>query len=317
MKRTTFRGTWVLVALAAAGLWYGLYWFYRVPPAVKQSQGFEFSTSGPMDGGIPSITAPVFESTAEADQYLNDEGFGLDVEVDGEHKFYPYQILIWHEAVNDMIGDVPVIVTYAPLTDTGMAFERSVNGEVLAFSVSGSLWNNNLVLLDEKTGSRWIQLYGRAVEGEMTGTELRPALARTMAWASWKSAFPNGDVLSRETGVSRDYTRNPYDNYVATPAIWFPITSVDARMNAKSVAYVVSVGSERVAYPEDALRQVGKIQETVAGVPIEVRYDEKLETAFANRLEPDGNAGDELVMTRGFWFAWSAAYPGIRLYETP
>lgn len=317
MKRTTAFGTWFLIALAAAVLWYGVYWFERVPPAPGPEEGYAFVESGPRDGGIPSIDTPTFESVASADQYLNDGGLGLDVEVDGERRFYPYQILVWHEVVNDAFDDVPVLVTYAPLTGTGMAFEREVNGEALTFRVSGLLWNNNSVLLDGKTGSRWIQAYGSAVTGEMEGTELRPVLARTMMWADWKAAYPRGDVLTRETGASRDYTRNPYGNYDATPAVWFPLTSVDARLDAKAPVYAVSVGSERAAYPEDVIRRVGEVRETVAGVPIEVTYDEELGTVIAHRLELDGDAGEELVVTRGFWFLWSAAYPGIHLYELP
>lgn len=315
MKRTTVLGTWVLIALAAAGLWYGVYWFYRVPPEVEPVDGYAFVKSGPIDGGIPSIDIPTFESVASADQYLNDDGDGLDVEVDGEHRFYPYQILVWHEVVNDLFGDVPVVVTYSPLTDTGMAFERTVNGEAVAFSVSGLLWNNNSVLLDDKTDSKWIQLYGKPVEDG--AEELYPVFARTMSWLDWKAAYPRGEVLTRETGVSRDYTRNPYGNYVATPAVWFPLTSVDARLDAKTPVYTVSVGAERAAYPADVIKRVGEVRETVAGVPVEVVYDEDLGTVLAHRLELDGDAGEELVVTRGFWFAFAAAYPGIHLYELP
>lgn len=315
MKRTTVLGTWVLILLAAAGLWYGVYWFYRVPPEAKPVDGYAFVGSGPVDGGIPSIDSPTFESVAAADQYLNDDGYGLDVEVDAEHRFYPYQILVWHEIVNDQFGDVPVVVTYAPLTDTGMAFERTVDGEAVAFSVSGMLWNNNSVMLDDKTESKWVQIYGKPVDGDATA--LRPVLARTMAWSDWKAAYPRGDVLTRDTGVSRDYTRNPYGNYASTPAVWFPLTLVDARLDAKTSVYVVSVGSERAAYPADVIERVGDVRETVAGVPIEVTYNEELGTVIAHRLELDGDAGEELIVTRGFWFAFSAAYPGIHLYELP
>jgi hypothetical protein len=317
MKQTTAYGTWALIAIGAALLWCGTYWFYRVPPKARPVEGYSFVNAGPVEGGIVPIDVPAFESVAAADQYLNDKGEGLDVEVDGEHRFYPYQILVWHEIVNDSFDNVPVLISYSPLTDTGMAFRRDPNGEALTFSVSDFLWNNNSVLTDTQTNSHWIQVLGKAVDGERSGTVLAPVMARTMSWSAWKQANPKGEVLSRETGVSRDYTRNPYGNYASTPAIWYGLTSVDSRLNAKTRVYTVSVGTSRAVYAEDELMKAGNVRETVDNVPIEVTFDEDLGTARAYRLEMNGEPGEELVVTRGFWFLWSAAYPGVHLYDLP
>ncbi|OGL95657.1 hypothetical protein A2348_03515 [Candidatus Uhrbacteria bacterium RIFOXYB12_FULL_58_10] len=317
MKRTTFYWTWIILISCVAGLCYAMYWFYRIPPAIEPMEGSAFAESWSGNGSILTVYTPAFESVAAADQYLNDNGLGLDVEINGKHRFYPYQILVWHEVINDLFDDVPVLVTYSPLSDTGMAFERTVDGEEMVFSVSGSLWNNISIFVDATSGSRWIQLYGRAADGEFVGKELRPIMAKTISWSDWKAAYPHGDVLTRDTGATRDYTRNPYGNYAATPAVWYPLTSVDARLDAKTVVYAVSVGNLRAAYPADVITSIGEARETVGGVPIEVTFDEALGTVRAYRLELDGNAGDELVVTRGFWFAFAAAYPGIHLYELP
>lgn len=317
MKRTTVLGTWVLILFAAAGLWYGVYWFYRVPPNPVPVDGYAFVSTGAGDGSIPAIDAPAFESVGEADQYLNDDGFGLDVERNGTHRYYPYQILVWHEAVNDTIDNVPVLVSYAPFTDTGTAFERRVGEETLEFAVTGLVWNNNSVLVDVGTGSKWVQALGRAVEGTMSGTQLRPVLARPMRWSDWKRSYPAGRVLSRETSSARDYTRNPYGNYAATPSVPFPLSVLDARLPAKELAYALSVDGAERAYPEAALVRAESVRETVGGVPVEISFDPELGTARAYRLEINGERGEELAITRGFWFLWAAAFPGISLYELP
>lgn len=320
MKRTTVFGTWALIIAAAAGLWYGMYWFFRAPSSAEPAEvGYPFVRSMPVDeGGIPPIDSPTFESVSAADQYLNDDGEGLDVELDGTHRFYPYQILVWHEVVNDQIGDTPVLVSYSPLTDTGMAYVREdSDGGTLSFAASGLLWNDNAILTDGRSGSHWVQAYGTAVDGDLSGTQLAPLLARSMTWSDWKAAFPRGEVMTRETGATRDYTRNPYGNYAEGPAVWYPLTAIDPRLEAKEIVYAVRMGDQRAAYPEAALRRVGTVRETIGGVPVEVAFDEDLGTARAWRLELDGDRGDEVPVTRGFWFLWAAAFPDIPLYELP
>ncbi len=292
MRRSTI-GIAILLGLAASVILYGFHWFYRVPPVEPSNanRGFDASdlvSGGTPDGGIPSIDTPVFESVAEADQYLKDDGMGLDVEVDGDHRFYPFQIIVWHEIVNDTFGDKNLAVTFSPLTMTGMAFERP--DVTTVFHVAGSLWNDNLVLVDEATHSLWSQILGRAVVGERSGTILVPYPTTVATWTDWKVENPRGEVLSRDTGASRDYTRDPYGNYAASPSILFPLTTVDARLPAKTMVYVMTDGDTRTAYPADAVAKVKDVRALIA-------------------------SSDNVV--EGFWFVFAAAYPGITLYQLP
>jgi hypothetical protein len=318
MKRSTVQWGWLLAALGATMIWGGLHWFYRLPSFPGEpTDEFVFVGGGPVQGAIPSIHRPTFESVAAADQYLNDGGEGLDVEVGGERRFYPYQIMVWHEAVNDAFGDTPVLVSYSPLTGTGMAFDRRADGTELIFSVSGELWNNGTVFTDEQTGSKWIQLSGLAARGERSGELLAPIPARVMTWSAWKKAYPRGKVLSRETGVTRDYTRNPYGNYAETPTVLFPLNRYDARLEAKTPVYAVGIEGTWTAYPEESLRRIGAVREAIGGVSAEIVFDEDVGAAYAYRLDADGERGEELAITRGYWFAFAAAYPGIGVYELP
>ena len=284
MRRST-KGILLLIGIIAAGILYGLYWFYRVPvrrTAEDSSRSVfreaDLVSGGTADNGIPSIDRPEFESVGAADQYLKDEGTGLDVEAGGKHRFYPYQILVWHEIANDAFGGKPLAITYSPLTMTGMVFERP--GETTVFHVSGSLWNDNLVLVDEQTHSLWSQILGMSVAGERSGTVLTPYPSKAFSWTEWKAAYPRGEVLSRVAEAGRDYTRDPYGNYAASQTILFPLTSLDARLPAKTLVCVATADGARTAYP--------------------MEYKQR----------PDG-------CVQGFWFAFAAAFPGLAIYQLP
>jgi len=283
MRRST-KGLILLTGVAAAAILYGFHWFYRTArPEAVEGPGFRMEdlvSGGTSDGGIPSVDVPVFEPVADADQYLKDEGLGLAVEVGGKRRFYPFQILVWHEVVHDAFGDKSLVITFSPLTMTGMVFERPDPSTV--FHVSGSLWNNNLVLFDETTHSLWSQILGKAVGGERIGTVLASYPSIVSTWTDWKVENPRGEVLSREssTNQNRDYTRDPYGSYYAAPAILFPLTSVDARLPAKQLVCVATVDGKRTAYP--------------------IEYKQKPEDC-----------------TQGFWFAFAAAFPEIEIFQLP
>ena len=65
----------------------------------------------------------------------------LSVIIDGDARAYPLAILLWHEIVNDVVGGVPILVSYCPLCNSGVVFDRRVNGEVLEFGCETSTWS--------------------------------------------------------------------------------------------------------------------------------------------------------------------------------
>ncbi|TDT15648.1 uncharacterized protein DUF3179 [Ilumatobacter fluminis] len=172
----------------------------------------EITSGGPPPDGIPSIDDPQFARPDSID-FLDDDEPVLSLDIDGDVRAYPVQILIWHEIVNDTVGGIPVSVTYCPLCNSAVAYDRRVGDRILEFGTSGSLWNSALVMYDRQTESLWSHFTGQAIAGELTGTELVDFPLTTIGWAEWREQHPDGIVLTRDTGRERDYGRNPYPGY--------------------------------------------------------------------------------------------------------
>lgn len=285
--------------------------FLATYPDIQETEGVKhlipldlIVPAGPAQDGIPPIDDPDFENVAISDTYLADEGIGIDVEIDGDHRFYPYQILVWHEIVNDELNGVPLAITFCPLCYTGIVYERENDETVYDFGTSGKLYNNNLLMYDRQTNSLWSQALGQAVVGERTGTELAAYPFSLMTWADWKNAYPDGEVLSRKTGVIRDYTYDPYSEYYKSTDILFPLTNIDGRLHPKTLVYGLVVNDEAKAYPEDAVKGAGDIVDTLGGEEITITYDEEL--GVIRGSEP---------LLPFFWFSWAAHYPQTEIWD--
>jgi len=199
---------------------------------------------------IPALDQPRFISVG-AVEWLAEREPVIEIEIDGDARAYPLQILTWHEIVNDTIGGTPVIVTFCPLCNTAIAFERpSIEGERTTFGTSGSLYNSNLVMYDRATKSYWPQATGQAITGPLTGQQLERIPAQIVAWSDFRDAFPDGKVLSRDTGHNRNYGTNPYPGYddVDNPPFLFE-GEVDGRLAAVERVLGVQSEDEVVAFP--------------------------------------------------------------------
>lgn len=209
----------------------------------------EVFSGGPPPDGIPPVDTPRFLTTEQVD-FLEDDEPVLALSVGDEARAYPVQILTWHEIVNDSFGEVPVAVTYCPLCNSAIAYDRRVDGKVLDFGTSGSLYRSAMVMYDRQTESLWTHYTGEAVIGHLAGARLEDFAVSMVAWEDYRKAHPGSLVLSRQTGHQRDYGRNPYVGYDEAGSDPFAFRSTpDGRLPPK--ARIVGVGDDRatVAIP--------------------------------------------------------------------
>ncbi|MDP7180572.1 MAG: DUF3179 domain-containing protein [Candidatus Woesearchaeota archaeon] len=266
-------------------------------------------SGGPPKDGIPSIDNPKFITVDEADKLIQDNELVLAMIHKGVKRVYPLQILVWHEIVNDFIAGDPILITYCPLCGSGIAYERKIDGETVEFGTSGKLYNSNLVMYDRETNSYWSQIDGLAIVGELTGKELKEVSIDTVTWGDWKSAHPDSEVLSQDTGFNRAYGRDPYGSYYEDSFLFFPVENEDNRIHAKTVIFGIEVNGVHKAYREDDLIKEGEIEDTVAGVSLTVERDNAGIVKITNT-----ESEEEIVKERDFWFAWYAFHPNTLLY---
>jgi hypothetical protein len=271
----------------------------------------EILGGGPGKDGIPSIDNPKFESAK--DSSLKDDDIGIGITHNGETHFYPFQILVWHEIVNDTVGGDPLLVTYCPLCQTGIVFDRRVNGEVQEFGVSGNLWKSNLLMYNrtarEQDESLWSQALGEAVVGPATGAKLAVVSSDIVKWGDWSSKHPDTLVLKRPSGVLRPYGTDPYGSYYTNNDVGFGAGSADTRgIHPKTFTHGIEINGSYKAYITDNL-PVGTTQDTLGGESITVTKSEIGEVRFSS-------AGKEIPTTSGFWFSWVAIHPETEIWES-
>lgn len=227
-------------------------------------------SGGPPPDGIPSIDKPRFLRTPEV-TFLDDKEPVLALEIDGDARAYPLQVLTWHEIVNDTVGGVPVAVTYCPLCNTALAFDRRLGRRVLSFGTSGLLLNSALVMYDRQTQSLWSHFMSTALVGVLAGQRLAAFPVAVVSWRTWSDTHPSGLVLSRETGVNRPYGRNPYPGYddVRTPPFLFE-GKVDGRLAAKERIVGLALARDPVALRLRALRTRGVLDVQVDDMTLTV-----------------------------------------------
>jgi hypothetical protein len=199
---------------------------------------------------------------AEADKVIADDLGGISVEINGESRFYPVQIMNWHEVVHDTLGGESILVYYGPLTGTASVYELP---EGKKFVVSGQEYNNDVLLKEEGTDTLWSGVRGTpvvAASEAILSTSLTRLSSTFMTWGEWKDSHDSGTVLSTDTGHTRDYTRHPYGNYENSPGVYFPVNHSAIPVRAKEPAYIVQLteGSALMVSTVTLLDQTPSVQ---------------------------------------------------------
>ncbi len=258
------KALWVAVVLAASSMAAQAdpsFWKFEWPDTDFEKTTIEnwaeILSGGPPKDGIPALDAVSWIDVADETRIAPAEAV-ITLEVDGEQpRAYPIRYLMWHEIVNDEVGGVPVAVTYCPLCNSGLTFDRRVDGKVLSFGVSGKLRNSDMVMYDRETESWWQQAIGTGIVGELTGVELTQLPTWMESWEEFSTRNPDGIVMNQPPWPRR-YGQNPYVNYDSStrPFLYsgeMPPHDIPALMR------VVRVGD--VAWTFERLREEGTISE--------------------------------------------------------
>jgi len=230
--------------------------------------------------------------------------------------------MIWHEIVNDEVGGVPVSMTFCPLCNSVIAFDRRVDGQILDFGTTGKLRFSDLIMYDRQTESWWQQFIGEGIVGEMTGQRLQMIPSRTESFARFKERFPNGQVLLPPQGARRSYGQNPYVGYdSSSKPFMFRGKSPE---NIAPMAYVVAVGDQ--AWSLDLLKKDRRIE---TGNGLIISWEPGMNSTMDARVISQGqDLGNVVVQRRNtageledvvhdltFSFAFNAFNPGGTIHQ--
>ncbi|MEE9214330.1 MAG: DUF3179 domain-containing protein [Thermodesulfobacteriota bacterium] len=268
----------------------------------------DIKSGGPPRDGIPAIKNPKFVQSNKAG-WLDDNDFVVGVDINGKQKAYPIRILVWHEAVDDTLGDIPVLVTYCPLCGSALVFNRMIDGDVLTFGISGLLYQSDVLLYDHQNESLWSQLEMKAVTGKKLGAEFELIPSTFSTWKEWRKNYPNTLVLSKVTGYSRNYNMDPYSDYEKSRSLIFPVKNTSNRFHPKEKVLVVIVDDEAKAYPFSELTKAKTpLKDNIKGKEILIKFKDG---KFINVTDKEKNTVNSFV---SYWFAWYTFSPDTAVF---
>jgi hypothetical protein len=272
---------------------------------------------------IPAIDDPTFVAVGEAEGHAPTEPV-VTVVIEGDARAYPLAVLTWHEIVNDTVGGLPVLVTYCPLCNTALVFERTVGGRVLDFGTSGLLRNSDLIMYDRQTDSWWQQFTGGAIVGEMTGMVLAGVPARLESFGRFVAAHPEGQVLVPGNPALREYGRNPYVNYDSLSRPFLYRGAMPPGIEPMARVVMVETDGAPKAIALSRLRQLGTVEigdvvltwepgQNSAVDETYIRFGRDVGNVVAQRRTAEGLK--DIVYHVTFAFAFHAFHPDIPIRQ--
>jgi hypothetical protein len=246
----------VLVAISSASA-NPAFWKLSWPETDFSRTSVDFGSimsGGPPKDGIPSIDKPEFVPLAKYKDAADTEPV-IAFSHKGDARAYPLRVLIWHEIVNDTVGGLPVSVTYCPLCNSSIVFDRRLDDKILDFGTTGKLRNSDMVMYDRQTESWWQQFTGTGIIGAMNGKSLKMLPSRVESLANFRSRYPDGKVLVPSDPNFRPYGNNPYMGYDTSRRPF--LYRGEMPKGIAPLAYVVKVGNQ--AWSLEKLTKAGTI----------------------------------------------------------
>jgi hypothetical protein len=258
----------------------------------------EILSGGPPKDGIPAIDAPTFEAVEAARTWLGERDPVILFEANGDVRAYPLAILIWHEIVNDIVGNQPVAVTFCPLCNASIVFARTFDGEVLDFGTTGRLRNSDLIMYDRQSESWWQQFTGQGIVGKYAGRELDFLPSQVINFGDFAAEFADGQVLARPA-FARSYGQNPYHSYDSSQQPFLFAGEIDDRLSATERVAGVVLPEIVKAYPFVEVAEVGAVNDEVDGMPLVVFHKAGTASALdAGAISEGRDVGSVAVFDR-------------------
>ena len=271
----------------------------------------EILSGGPPKDGIPALDSATFIDVGEG-PVLDPLEPVITLEIEGETpRAYPIRYLTWHEIVNDTVGEVPVAVTFCPLCNSGITFDRRTEAGVLSFGVSGKLRNSDMVMYDRETESWWQQAIGTGIVGELTDVELVTLPSWMESWQAFSERNPDGLVMA-QPNFNRNYGSNPYVRYDSSQRPFLYNGEMPPH-GIPALARVVRVGDR--AWPMTRLAAEGSVTENGVTLSWEAGQASALDTRRIGEGKDVGNVrvkdadGNDLPHDVMFAFAYHAFWP--------
>lgn len=278
----------------------------------------EVMSGGPPRDGIPPIDDPIFIPAHEVTDIDGREPV-IQFPLEGESRAYPLRVLTWHEIVNDEIDGQPVAVTYCPLCNAAIVFDRRADGETLSFGTTGKLRHSDLIMYDRSTESWWQQFSGEAIIGDFVGTELSMLPSRIMSFEDFLSAHPDGPVLVPNDPAARPYGNNPYQSYDTAQRPFLFRGDLPPDIPAMAHVVVVETDSEPIIVSLNRLRQSPM---TVRGYSLsyEAGVASALDTATISDGRDIGSVrvtqdGQDVVHNLTFAFVAHVFHPDVAIID--
>lgn len=208
--------------------------------------------AGGTSEAIPALDNPEFIRSNGSglfdDFYYQPDDLVLGIKKGNVIKAYPVPVLNYHELINDQIGEENAVITYCPLTGTGIAWNSNFNGNSTGFHVSGLLYNSNLIPVDRKTGSLWSQMRIECINGEFIGHQPVQIMMVETTLSQWLLMYPDSEIVSGTTGYDFDYSEYPFNNYRESKFLSYPVYFFDTRLHPKEKVHGIIYGEQVKVY---------------------------------------------------------------------
>ena len=255
----------------------------------------EVLSGGVPRDGIPPIDNPRFDDVKNIHD-LQPQSPVISININDDARAYPLEVLTRHEIANDIVGGVPVAVTFCPLCNSAIVYERTVDGEVLRFGVSGNLRNSDLIMWDDKTESWWQQLTGEGIVGDYNGYQLEFVPSQVISFGVFSERYPEGKVLR---GPHGGYGRNPYVGYDSSSNPFLFRGKIDPRLFATARVLAVEINDLPVAYSFDVLRDEHVINDTISKTDVVVFWQAGATSALdGSNIDSSKDVGMALMFKR-------------------